>query len=64
MNDIFYHGYRMRQIRSIVQVTTPSGDKYLVIAKLPEGIGPENAEARAFRSDLNRIILSLGKEVE
>ena len=64
MSDILYHGYKMRQIRSIVEVTTPSGDKYPVIANLPEGIGPGNADTRAFRSDLNRIILSLGKKVE
>ena len=36
MSDIRYHGYRMRQIRAIVEVTTPNGDKYPVIAKLPE----------------------------
>ena len=64
MSDIRYHGYRMRQIRAIVEVTTPNGDKYPVIAKLPEGIGSGNADARAFRSDLNRIILATGKVVE
>ena len=62
--EITYLGYKMRQVRSVVVVTLPNGDKYPVIARLPEGINSSNASERKYRSDLNRIILAIGKKVE